>query len=158
MNLFYCSYPYGTASASIFTGTFPWNKQWLSHTRQGKGSTHRERRWEIEKVRGRKKKRTHHKIPCTEHKEFKQQGAKGLEKELAAWLIREDMILRKQWEAKADLSPNTGEHSRRWSATEVAGMLAVSALRITGLFSDAFRKRKRTKRAHKIQSCRFKKT
>lgn len=43
MNLFYCSYPYGTASASIFTGTFPWNKQWLGHTRQGKGSTERER-------------------------------------------------------------------------------------------------------------------
>lgn len=43
MNLFYCSYPYGTASASIFTGTFPWNKQWLSHTRQGEGSIERER-------------------------------------------------------------------------------------------------------------------
>lgn len=43
MNLFYCSYPYGTASASIFTGTFPWDKQWLSHTRQGKGSRERKK-------------------------------------------------------------------------------------------------------------------
>lgn len=25
--LFYCSYPYGTASTSIFTGTFAWDKQ-----------------------------------------------------------------------------------------------------------------------------------
>lgn len=41
MNLFYCSYPYGTASASIFTGTFPWDKQWLSHARQGGGSRER---------------------------------------------------------------------------------------------------------------------
>lgn len=43
MNLFYCSYPYGTASASIFTGTFPWDKQWLCHTRQGKGSRERKK-------------------------------------------------------------------------------------------------------------------
>lgn len=27
MNLFYCSYPYGTASTSIFTGAFAWDKQ-----------------------------------------------------------------------------------------------------------------------------------
>lgn len=45
MNLFYCSYPYGTASTSIFTGTFAWDKQWLSHRE-------RDRDTEIERERG----------------------------------------------------------------------------------------------------------
>lgn len=70
MNLFYCSYPYGTASASIFTGTFPWNKQWLSHIRQGKGSTEREEMIDWKSKKGKEKKRTRHKISCTQHKEF----------------------------------------------------------------------------------------
>lgn len=43
VNLFYCSYSYGTASASIFTGSFPWNKQWLGHTRQGWGGGDKEK-------------------------------------------------------------------------------------------------------------------
>lgn len=53
INLFYCSYSYGTASASIFTGNFPWNKQWLGHTSQGGGG--REiRNLQSEKARGQK--------------------------------------------------------------------------------------------------------
>lgn len=45
MNLFYCSYPYGTASSSIFTGTFAWDKQWLSHTEREEIQRQKERRW-----------------------------------------------------------------------------------------------------------------
>ncbi len=42
MNLFYGSYSYGTATPSIFTGTFAWDKQWLHRA-------HREREREREK-------------------------------------------------------------------------------------------------------------
>lgn len=56
INLFYCSYSYGTASASIFTGNFPWNKQWLGHTRQGGG------RREIRNSQNKKSKRTENRV------------------------------------------------------------------------------------------------
>lgn len=57
VNLFYCSYSYGAASASIFTGSFSWNKQWLCHTRQGfLGGGQREiKSLQSEKARGQKK-------------------------------------------------------------------------------------------------------
>lgn len=42
MNLFYGSYSYGTATPSIFTGTFAWDKQWLHRA-------HRERERENER-------------------------------------------------------------------------------------------------------------
>lgn len=53
------------------------------------------------------------------------------------------------------MGSSIGGHSRRWSATEVAGMLAVFVLRDTGLFSNAFRRRKMAKRTDKTQRGSF---
>lgn len=61
--------------------------------------------------------------------------------------------------AKAGRGSNTGGRSRRWSATEEAGMSAGSAPRVTGLLGDAFRRtKKRAKRADKIQRGSFYRT
>lgn len=55
MNLFYCSYPYGTASTSIFTGTFAWDKQWLSH-RERDRDTVKEREREVMRTEDKRKR------------------------------------------------------------------------------------------------------
>lgn len=59
----------------------------------------------------------------------------------------------RSFQSKSRLGANTAGHSRR--ATEAAGISAVSALRVTGLFSDALRRTKRAKRANKIQRGSF---
>lgn len=107
----------------------------------------RERRREIEKAKeGRKRKE--HIIRSHAHntKNFDQQRAEELEKDLAARLNRQQSIEKEAFQSKSRLGSSRGRRRRRWSATEGAGMSAVSALRDTGLFSEAFRGERKGKR------------
>lgn len=74
MNLFYCSYPYGTASTSIFTGAFAWDKQWLSHAGRRETETQRER--QTERYRESEKEEEVESVMMTDNKR-KEEGKGG---------------------------------------------------------------------------------
>lgn len=98
MNLFYCSYPYGTASPAVFTGTFPRDKQWLSHTRRGRWGSERRETIDWRSRRG-ERKETQHVIRS--HAQLNTQSLnstvqKALKKrEIAAW--EDDTVLKWRW-------------------------------------------------------------
>lgn len=116
----------------------------------------RERRWQIEKARGRggrKRKRVHHEISCAENKHVNQQQAEELEaglyeQEHSAECRVGGFLKHKQ----------AGVRSRRWGgATEAAGVLALSALRDTGkgLVRHSERGEGGGKRAIRVQTGNF---
>lgn len=75
----------------LFPGT---SNDWATQDRARGAERERERRRQIEKKqkRGGKKKRIYQKISCAQHKEFDQQRAEELEKDLAARLNRQHSI------------------------------------------------------------------